>query len=294
MSGPPQDADRPARPEPEDPAPDRPIPDRPIPDRLVSDSSPRGAPALDEPRPGSPPRSPWRQLAHALRPRSVRGTVLATGLALALGLAVSTQISVTRDQGLTDLRPEELVRILHDVDRRADRLEAEARTLAVERQRLENGDAGGAAAVSAARKRVDTLAILVGTVPAQGPGIRIAVSDPDQAMEPTVVLDAVQELRDAGAEAIQVGAVRVVAATSVLAGPDGGVSVDGTPLGSSFTVLAIGDPTTMATAMAIPGGVEQAVRGVGATITVSQERSLRIDAVRKPATLQYAHQIPAP
>ena len=55
----------------------------------------------------------------------------------------------------------------------------------------------------------------------------------------------VQELRNAGAEVIQVGDVRVVASTSFTTAEDGTLLVDGTSVPAPFEVLAIGDPTVM-------------------------------------------------
>ena len=54
------------------------------------------------------------------------------------------------------------------------------------------------------------LGILAGTVAAEGPGIVVTIDGVDDA---ALLLDTVQELRDAGAEAIQLGDVRVVAST---------------------------------------------------------------------------------
>ncbi|GMA89255.1 hypothetical protein GCM10025868_45050 [Angustibacter aerolatus] len=48
--------------------------------------------------------------------------------------------------------------------------------------------------------------------------------------------------------------MRVVASTA-FTDADGGVAVDGTVVPAPFTVLAIGDSQTMATALEIPGGV---------------------------------------
>jgi len=95
------------------------------------------------------------------------------------------------------------------------------------------------------------------------------------------LLDTVQELRDAGAEAIQIGTVRVVASTSFV-DPDpgtGGVVVDGTTLTAPFLFSAIGDPATLATALDIPGGVLETLRQDGARGTVRQVDELTVSAI---------------
>jgi uncharacterized protein YlxW (UPF0749 family) len=115
-----------------------------------------------------------------------------------------------------------------------------------------------------------------------------------------VLLGAVQELRDAGAEAIQVsgsgGAVRVVASTWFAdAGGDaeGGVIIDGTTLGAPLTIEAIGDPDTLATATRFPGGVVQTVEDrLGGTADVRTEDTVEVDVVRPATEAEFAS--PAP
>ena len=72
------------------------------------------------------------------------------------------------------------------------------------------------------------------------------------------LLDIVQELRNAGAEVIQVGGVRVVASTFF---DDEGTTVyaDNAPVERPLTILAIGDSATLSAAMSIPGGVVDSV-----------------------------------
>jgi uncharacterized protein YlxW (UPF0749 family) len=90
-------------------------------------------------------------------------------------------------------------------------------------------------------------------VPVQGPGVTITVEDPGGQVEWDAVLDLIQELRDAGAEAIALGDVRVVASTWF--GPSGeGVSVGGDPVSAPYEISAIGPADELAEAMDLPGG----------------------------------------
>ena len=57
--------------------------------------------------------------------------------------------------------------------------------------------------------------VLNGSVPATGPGLRVTVQDPEGGVTAGVLLDAIQELRGAGAEAIEVDGVRVVVSSYV-------------------------------------------------------------------------------
>ena len=114
-------------------------------------------------------------------------------------------------------------------------------------------------------------------------GRRLCLTDPQSTVRSAQVLDLVQELRDAGAEAIQIGSVRVVASTW-FADAAGGVSVDGTALRPPYTVLAIGESQTMATALEIPGGVVASLPDRAAATVAAREQVevTALHAVRAP------------
>lgn len=207
-------------------------------------------------------------------------------LVAALGFALVAQLRQSNEQGLADLRQSDLVRILDDVGDRRDRLAAEASELQAQQRELTSGASGSQAAIEAAEARIEALGILAGTLPAQGPGVEVSITDPSGAVKAAQLLDLVQELRDAGAEAMQIGSVRVVASTAFTDVP-GGVRADGTTLEAPFTVLAIGDSQTMATALEIPGGVIASLpEGANATVAAREEVMVTaLHAVREP---QYA------
>lgn len=228
----------------------------------------------------------WTVLRGAMHPRATRAQVLATLLVAALGFALVAQITQRNEQGLSGLRQSELVQILDNIADRRDRLAAEQSDLEAERRDLSSGSAGSQAAIDAAQQRLDALAVLAGTVAAEGTGVQVFISDPQQQVRAARILDLVQELRDAGAEAIQVGTARVVATTAFSDVP-GGVAVDGDKQTAPYIILAIGDSQTMATALEIPGGVlaslPDAARG-----TVAAKDDVRITALRPVPTPRYA------
>ena len=84
-----------------------------------------------------------------------------------------------------------------------------------------------------------------GWCPVTGPGIRITITEQTGPVDIDSVLDTVEELRSAGAEAMQFnGQVRVIAQTS-LEDAVGGFSVDGTLVTSPYVIDVIGDPHTL-------------------------------------------------
>jgi uncharacterized protein YlxW (UPF0749 family) len=215
--------------------------------------------------------------------RFSKAQLLVAVLVASLGFAIVVQLRQTEQQGLASLRQSDLVRILDDVGDRRDRLAAEASDLESQRRELTDVRTGDQAALDAARARATTLGILAGTVAAKGPGVEVYITDPGATVRAATVLDLVQELRDAGAEAIQIGAARVVASTA-FTDVRGGVAVDNLVVSPPYTVRAIGDGQTMATALEIPGGVVASMPE-GAHATVATREEVEVTAL---------HAIPAP
>lgn len=236
------------------------------------------APADDTP---ADPVPAGRRLAH-----SSKAQLLVALLVAALGFAIVVQLRQTEQQGLASLRQSDLVRILDDVGDRRDRLAAEASDLESQRRQLTDVRTGDKAALDAAQSRATTLGILAGTVAAKGPGVEVYITDPRASMRAATLLDLVQELRDAGAEAIQIGSARVVASTS-FSDVNDGIAVDNVMLRAPYTVRAIGDGQTMATALEIPGGVIASMPE-GAHATVATRDEVEVTALHAIPQPQYA------
>lgn len=245
-------------------------------------------------RQGAPVTSPqraWHRLFRAGSPRATRANVLGMVLAGALGFAIIAQVRQTSIEGLENLREDELVRIFAGVDQDGDRLAEEIRGLQSSLELLKSRSTNEAEAQRAAQERLDALGILAGTAPATGPGIVLTITDPDGKVDAPTILDTVQELRDAGAEAIQVGDVRVVANTW-FSDTDGGLSVSGTEVGAPYVIRAIGDANTLAGAMEIPGGVTATVRRLGGEADVRIDDEVEVDALLSLTPPQYAQPVP--
>ncbi|WP_369054082.1 DUF881 domain-containing protein [Kineococcus terrestris] len=242
---------------------------------------------------GRPAPAPgaWRALGRAAVPRATRGQLLAGLLCAVLGFGVVAQVRQTQVAGLEDLREADLVRILDDTTGRADRLAEEVRALEQTRRELTEGGDSARAAERAAQERATAYGLLAGTLPASGPGIVATVTDPAGAVTGTTLLSAVQELRDAGAEAVQVGSTRVVASTAFADAPGGagaGVLVGGALEQPPYVVRAVGAPDTLATALDIPGGVRETLRQLGAELDVSTGDEVVISALHAVSEPQYA------
>ena len=237
---------------------------------------------------GAPPSQRARRVGAS---RAALLTGVLCGL-LGFGLVVQLR-SNTSSSGLASARQEDLVRILDDLSSREERLRQQIASLEAARARLSTTGDRNSAALAEARARSTALGILAGTLPAHGPGIELRMTDPARNLTGEDVLDAVEELRAAGAEAIQVGPVRI-GLDSAFTERDGQVLADDAVLPVPYTVLAIGEPGTLATALEIPGGVVDTVRQAHGEATVVQRRRVVIRALRALAAPHYARPADGP
>ncbi|WP_075736373.1 DUF881 domain-containing protein [Streptomyces acidiscabies] len=249
------------------------------------------APAREVDEPPAGPEATGRQrLAQGLWPPRVTRAQLIVALllfGLGFGLAVQVASNSDSDNALRGARQEDLVRILDELDDRSRRLEDEKTGLDKQRQELENSSDQAEEARKQTIEKERQLGILAGTVAAQGPGITMTIDDTKGTVEADMLLDAIQELRAAGAEAIQVNGVRVVAGTYFTDG-DNGVSVDGNQIRTPYRFQVIGKPEDLEPALNIPGGVVQTLEKEQATVTVERSDKIVVDALRAAKQPDYA------
>ncbi|MFF0569026.1 DUF881 domain-containing protein [Streptomyces sp. NPDC004041] len=221
-------------------------------------------------------------------PRLSRAQLIVAVLLFGLGLGLAIQVrSTSDDSALRGARQEDLVRILDEVDDRTQRLEDEKQRLDDQRTELENSSDQAEEARKQTLEKERQLGILAGTVAAQGPGITLTITDPARAVAPDMLLDALQELRAAGAEAIQVNGVRVVANT-YFSGEAGNVQVDGKKIEAPYEFTVIGKPQDLEPALNIPGGVVQTLEKEQATVLVERSDDIVVDALRPAQQPDYA------
>ncbi|GAA4285250.1 DUF881 domain-containing protein [Brevibacterium daeguense] len=221
----------------------------------------------------------WLRLKSALVPRLGRSQLLAAILCALLGFALVAQIQHTEDSGLATLSERQLVRVLDDVDDRNERLEAEAAQLARDEEELQSGSNQREAARQQAQNRAEALSVLAGTVPVTGPGVELRIAGSPGTITSTNLVALVQELRDAGAEAIEINGVRIVVDTYFTEGSRGDLFINDEPVSLPITITAIGDSETLATAMRIPGGVGDTIEQRGGEFTVTAHDAVDIDSV---------------
>lgn len=231
----------------------------------------------------------WRS---ALRPR--RGHFVVAAVLAIFAMAVVMQVrSTSDDETFSSLRRSELVQMLDGLTQETRRLERELVDLEQTRDELVSGQDSGRVAREQAEKRLTTMQILAGTVPAQGPGIVIEIHDPEGKVGIDVILNAIGEMRDAGAEVIEFNdSIRVVTSSWVAESRDGLV-IDGKPLTTPIRMEVIGDPHALEEGARFRGGLVSEITGprVEGDVTIIRRDLIRIDAVHEPRENQYAEPV---
>ncbi len=236
---------------------------------------------------GEPTRS-LRDLGRALLRPSASQVLLAAVL-LVFGVAVGTQLTTkAADDPFATARRADLIQLLDTATTETSRLESQIAQLKTTRDKLQSGVDSAKVAQAEAQSRLDSLAILNGTVGATGPGIRVVVYDPATKVTASTLLDAIEEFRDAGAEVIEINdSIRVVASTWFSSG-NGTLVADRMVVNRPIVIDVIGEGHALEEAARFRGGLVSQVQQVGGMVTITQETTVTITAVRSLPQNQYA------
>ncbi|MGY4651052.1 DUF881 domain-containing protein [Mycobacterium sp. URHB0021] len=220
---------------------------------------------------------------------------LAVLLCVVLGIAIVTQVRQTESgDSLETARPADLLVLLDSLQQREAALNTEVSDLQRTMAQLQASGSSDQAAIENAQARLAALSILIGTVAATGPGVTLTIQDTAPGVPAETMLDVINELRAAGAEAMEIrggqAAIRVGVDTWVVGNP-GALMVDSTTLNPPYSVLAVGDPPTLAAAMNIPGGAMDSIERVGGTMEIQQTDRVDVTALRQPKPRQYAQPV---
>jgi uncharacterized protein YlxW (UPF0749 family) len=207
-----------------------------------------------------------------------------------VGFLVAAQLGTTQRNAETLAAESEsdLTRIFSSLNEESAALRDEISQLRLELASLQSSAERDQLARDAAQRQLSDLQILAGIVPARGPGVSIRIDDPGGAFEFQLLLDLVQELRDAGAEAIAVNGRRV-GGTTAFSVRGGAVTVDGQEVAQPYEVLAIGDPATLEVGLRIPGGAVDTLDALeGTKVTVERRSEVGVPALEQPPTFKSA------
>jgi uncharacterized protein YlxW (UPF0749 family) len=129
-------------------------------------------------------------------------------------------------------------------------LRAEIETLETQSRRYQS--AGSSGLLQALVEELNRLKTINGLVQVSGPGLQVRISGPLSVLN---AQDLINELHNAGAEAIALNGERLVLWSAIAADDEGWLTVDGTRIASPYTFQAIGDAETLETALMRSGGL---------------------------------------
>jgi uncharacterized protein YlxW (UPF0749 family) len=213
-------------------------------------------------------------MTHSLRQPGNQLTVAA--VTVLLGVLVVVQIRAQGGgSGLDELSAPELTDLVANLNTRNNQLRTEIASTELELAQLSGSQSRGETSLGQIQNDLARVEAWAGMRPVSGPGVEIVVSGP---IPGAAVEDLLNELRNAGAEAIAVGGVRLVAA-SVVAGEPNDLSVEDTPLDDPFEIDALGNAATLTGTLTRAGGIIAQFRAtfpdVELTVTPVDRISLR-------------------
>lgn len=207
-----------------------------------------------------------------------RNQLTIAAVAFVLGLLVIVQLRAQAGgASFAGLSSQELTVLVANLNARNDQLRREVATLERDLATLLANEQRGDASIDELRADLRRVRLYAGLDPAVGPGVTITVRGPIDGggMEALV-----NELRNAGAEALAIGATRLVPGV-VVSGAAADVTVDGTPIDDPAVILAIGAPDKLTGSLTRSGGI---IAQLAATQPDVLVEVLPIDTVRVPAT----------
>jgi len=250
----------------------------------------------DDERTEPPAESPLRRLGRAMI-KPGKAQLIAAVMLFLVGLGAVMQIRANSDEdAYRNARREDLIQLLDGLAAESDRLEDEIADLERTRTELKSGEDTRRVARAQLEQRLEAVSILAGTAPAQGPGVRMIIDDPETKVDGDVLLGAVEELRDAGAEVIEINnSIRVVASTW-FGGAGEQLVADGRPITRPITISVIGDPHSLEEAARFRGGIVSEITGprIGGEVTIEQLDRLVINSLHQAEPNQYARPASGP
>jgi uncharacterized protein YlxW (UPF0749 family) len=205
-------------------------------------------------------------------------------ICLLLGLLLVIQLRTQQLVRQTE-RSEDWQYVVSDLIDSNARLREEAAALEKQLAGLQDVE-GGAVVLQSLVDEVNHLRIVNGLVEVSGPGVDVTISGPISVLD---LHDLINELRNAGAEALALNGRRIVAWSAI--STDGQqVTVDGRPVQAPYRLQAIGDAETLDVALLRPGGLIDLLYRANAdvSVTVQQRDKVTLPVYDQPFEFVYA------
>jgi uncharacterized protein YlxW (UPF0749 family) len=183
---------------------------------------------------------------------SWRAQLLLIAVCLLLGLMLVPQLRSERTPDLTNESLSDQATYISSLVLRNRELQDQVRELQHEVDTYKNSNNEGSSTLINLAKELQRLRIANGEVDITGPGVRVTIHE---AVDARHLQDAVNELRNAGAEGMAVNQIRLLTRSVIGEDGQGHILVDKQQIASPYVVAAIGDPATLEAAANRKGGL---------------------------------------
>jgi uncharacterized protein YlxW (UPF0749 family) len=180
--------------------------------------------------------------------------IAVTAVLVLLGFLAVVQLrSQTMDQALAQLSVQDLTELVANLTAKNTQLRDEIRGLETQRTALQAAALRGESSAASIRNDLQRLLGWSGSLGVRGAGVRVTVSG---RLPADGLNDLINELWNAGAEAISLDGIRIVPGIMVAEAADGldVPTLDGVQLPDQLELLAVGQPETLAGSLTRAGG----------------------------------------
>ncbi len=218
-----------------------------------------------------------------------RGELAVVAAFVLLGFLLGVQLKSVRLHSAVDAtsasRLETLQELYNDLSNERDGLADQPATAQKELEDYRQAAASGEGS-EALRQEVDYLSMVAGLTDVEGPGVMVVLQDStaenttgdeaDYLIHDSDLLSVINELRDAGAQALSLNGQRILA-TSEIRCAGSVVLINGQRVTAPFVIYAIGDPTTLHNALTMRGGVVDVLSQWKIQVNVTMSEKLLIE-----------------
>jgi len=220
-----------------------------------------------------------------------------TFVAIALGVMLGFQLHTTspghgvvsggREQELA-LEKKSLVEDLYELQKEISELSA----------KLEQAGIDQREANETLEKELARIRRIAGLSPVSGPGVELIIqrypgqAEPGSIRAPENITDdqllkTVNELYNAGSEAIAINGQRITAITEIrLAGNH--INVNGTPLSPPYHIIAVGDASALKNRLELQGGLTESLNRFGISVETQEKNEVMVPAFAGESNFEYA------
>jgi len=203
-------------------------------------------------------------------------------IGLALGFLIVIQLrsqaAVARTLAAQD--DTSVALLINDLNRANNQLIQQSAALAQQQAQLQQALTAGGADSQAIEKELTTLREVNGEIPVRGPGLQIGIQGSVMDFE---LQDAVNSLRNAGAEAFSLNGYRIIGSTPIVSRGQN-LLIGGRTVSAPLVLLVIGDPEQLQPAADLSASSLQ----TRVQVNIERKPDLAITDVISPRPLIYA------